>query len=99
MLIRCTVLLGYGQKLYTFLQDLVSFANLTSFAIFLFWLYTLEIINACVTSYSPVAIYFLVTVMYVCSTVKPLITDSPSNGQPPYNGLTSWHRLLLPYIL
>ena len=32
------------------------------------------------------------------NTVKPLITDSPSNGQPPYNGLMSWHRLLLPYI-
>ena len=32
------------------------------------------------------------------TTVKPLITDSPSNGQPPYNGLMSWHRLLLPYI-
>ena len=32
------------------------------------------------------------------TTVKPPITDSPSNGQPPYNGLMSWHRLLLPYV-
>ena len=30
--------------------------------------------------------------------MKPPITDSPRNGQPPYNGLKSWHRLLLPYI-